>query len=163
MAGFRWLQRGYRGSHFDSRNFGNKQGATLTLEIFSDKHSFVLAFSEQIQFMLMVNIVNLNQIIKIKELYCTTKQEEGKLRTKFTRWPPSWIWVFQVSWPPQLLRMSLTVVYTCQDHVLESLKMAFFIVVLDSKYSKMTPKFVKQKSQWLHSSIKFANAGEKTC
>ena len=31
-------------------------------------------------------------------------------------------------------------------HVLESLKMAFFFVILDSKYSKMTPKFVKQKS-----------------
>ena len=53
--------------------------------------------------------------------------------------------------------VSLTIVYTCQDHVLESLKMAFFVVILDSKYSKMTPKFVKQKSHWLHSSIKFAN------
>ena len=49
------------------------------------------------------------------------------------------------------------IVYTCQDHVLESLKMAFFVVILDSKYSKMTPKFEKQKSQWLHLSIKFAN------
>ena len=39
----------------------------------------------------------------------------------------------------QLLRVSLTIVYTCQDHVLESLK-------LDSKCSKMPPKFVKQKS-----------------
>ena len=81
-----------------------------------------------------------------------TKQEEGKLRLKFTRWPPSWIWAFQVSEPPQLLRVSLTIVYTCQDHVLESL-------ILESKYSKMTPKFVKQKSHWLHSSIKFANRG----
>ena len=81
-----------------------------------------------------------------------TKQEEGKLRLKFTRWPPSWIWAFQVSEPPQLLRVSLTIVYTCQDHVLESL-------MLESKYSKMTPKFVKQKSHWLHSSIKFANPG----
>ena len=44
------------------------------------------------------------------------------------------------------------IVYTCRNHVLESL-------ILDSKYSKMTPKFVKQKSQWLHSSIKFANPG----
>ena len=86
-----------------------------------------------------------------------TKQEEGKLQSKFTRWPPSWIWAFQVSGPPQLLCVSLTIVYTCQDHVLESLKMAFFVVVLDSKYSKMTPKFVKRKSHWLHSSIKFAN------
>ena len=34
---------------------------------------------------------------------------------------------------------------------------SFFVVILDSKYSKMTPKFVKQKSHWLHSSIKFAN------
>ena len=41
--------------------------------------------------------------------------------------------------------------------MLESLKMAFFVVILDSKYSKMTPKFVKQKSHRLHSSIKFAN------
>ena len=81
-----------------------------------------------------------------------TKQEEGKLRLKFTRWPPSWIWAFQVREPPQLLRVSLTIVYTCQDHVLESL-------ILESKYSKMTPKFVKQKSHWLHSSIKFANPG----
>ena len=46
--------------------------------------------------------------------------------------------------------------YSCQDHVLLSLKMAFFVVILDSKFSKMTPKFVKRKSQWLHSSIKFA-------
>ena len=81
-----------------------------------------------------------------------TKQEEGKLQLKFTRWMPSWIWAFQVSGPPQLLRVSLTIVYTCQDHVLESL-------ILDSKYSKMTPKFVEQKSHWLHSSIKFANPG----
>ena len=44
-----------------------------------------------------------------------TKQEEGKLRSKFT---------FQVSGPPQRLCVSLTIVYTCQDHVLESLKMA---------------------------------------
>ena len=55
------------------------------------------------------------------------------------------------------IRVSLTIVYTWQDHVLESLQMAFFVVILDSKYSKMTPKFVKQKSRWLHSSIKFAN------
>ena len=86
-----------------------------------------------------------------------TSTPEGKLRSKFTRWPPSWIWAFQVSGPPQLLCVSLTILYACQDHVLESLKMAFFVVILDSKYSKMTPKFVKQKSHWLHSSIKFAN------
>ena len=40
----------------------------------------------------------------------------------------------------------LTATHTCQDHMLESLKMAFFTVILDSKCSKMTPKFVKQKS-----------------
>ena len=34
-------------------------------------------------------------------------------------------------------------------------------VMLDSKYS-MTPKFVKQKSHLLHSSIKFANPGGYT-
>ena len=66
-------------------------------------------------------------------------------------------WAFQVSGPPQLLCVSLMIVYACQDHVLESLKMAFFILILDSKYSKMSPKFVKQKSHWLLSSIKFAN------
>ena len=119
-----------------------------------------LTFSQQIHFTLILNVVNLTQIIEIKELYCTTKQEEGKLRSKFTQGPPSWTWAFQVSGPPQPLRVSLTIVYTCQDHVLESLKMAFFVVILDSKYSKMTPKFVKQKSDWLHSSIKFANPGK---
>ena len=105
-------------------------------------------------------------LIEIKELYCTAKQEEGKLQSKFiTRWLPSWIWAFQVSGPPQLLCVSFTIVYyTCQDHVLESLKMAFCVVILDSKYPKMTPKFVKQKSHWLHSSIKFANpACSPTC
>ena len=130
----------------------------LRLQKFSVTNTVLsLPFLQQIQFTLIVNVVNLNKIIEIKELYSTTKQEEGKLRSKFTRWPPSWIWAFQVSGPPQLLCVSLTIVYTCQDHVLESLKMTFFIVILDSKYSKMTPKFVKQKSHWLHSSIKFAN------
>ena len=75
----------------------------------------------------------------------------------FTRWPPSWNWAFQVSGLPQLLYVSFTIVYTCQDRVLESLKIAFFVVIFDSKYSKMTPEFVKQKSVCLHSSIKFAN------
>ena len=88
-----------------------------------------------------------------------TSTPEGKLRSKFTQWPPSWIWAFQVSGPSQLVRVSLTIVYTCQDHVPESLKMAFFVVIPDSKYYKMTPKFVKQKSHRLHSSIKFANPG----
>ena len=41
--------------------------------------------------------------------------------------------------------------------MLVSPKMAFFVVILNSKYSNMTPKFLKQKSHWLHSSIKFAN------
>ena len=54
------------------------------------------------------------------------------MRSKFTRWPPSWIWAFQVSGPPQLLRVPLTIVYTCQDHVLESLKMTFFVVIVDT-------------------------------
>ena len=65
--------------------------------------------------------------------------------------------IMDLSFPGQQTHVSITTVYTCQDHVLESLKMAFFVVIIDSKYSKMTPKFVKQKSQWLHSSIKFAN------
>ena len=123
---------------------------SLRLQKFSVTNTVLsLPFLQQVQFMLIVNVVNLNYIIKIKELYCTTKQEGGKLWSKFTRWLPSWIWAFHV----------YTIVYTCQDHVLEGLKMAFFVVILDSKYSKMTPKFVKQKSQWLHSSIKFAKPG----
>ena len=75
-------------------------------------------------------------------LYRTTKHEEGKLHYSMTA--SSWIWAFHVSGSPQLLRVSLTIVYTCQDHVLESLKMAFFdfVVILDSRYSKLTPKFV---------------------
>ena len=40
--------------------FGNKQGATSIPEIFSNKHSFVLTFLQQIQFTLIVNVVNLN-------------------------------------------------------------------------------------------------------
>ena len=120
------------------------EGVTSTPEIFVNKHSFVLTF-----FATSTIYVNC-KMCKIKELlYCTTKQEGGKLRSKFTRWLPSWIWAFHV----------YIIVYTCQDHVLEGLKMAFFVVILDSKYSKMTPKFVKQKSQWLHSSIKFAKPG----
>ena len=99
---FRWLHWGYGGRHFDSRKF---QSQTQFL---------FLPFSQQMQFTLIV----------IKELYCTTKQEEGNLRSQFTRWQPSWIWAFQVCGLPQLLRVSLTIVYTCQDHVLESLKMA---------------------------------------
>ena len=37
-------------------------------------------------------------------------------------------------------------------------KTGFFIVTLDSKYFKMTPKFVKKKSHWLHSWKKIANS-----
>ena len=42
--------------------FGNKQGATLTPEICGNKHSFVptVTFSQQIQFTLIVNVVNLH-------------------------------------------------------------------------------------------------------
>ena len=40
--------------------FGNKQGATSIPKIFSNKHSFVLTFLQQIQFTLIVNVVNLN-------------------------------------------------------------------------------------------------------
>ena len=130
----------------------------LRLQKFSVRNTVLsLPFSQQIQLTLIVNVVNLNLIIEIEEIYCATKQEEKKLQSKFTRWPPSWIWAFQDSRPLQLLRVSLTIAYACQDHVLESLKMSFFVVILDSKYSKMTPKFVKQKSHWLHSSMKFAN------
>ena len=62
--------------------FGNKQGATLT-PVRNTVTVLSSPFSQQIQFTLIVNVANLNKIIEIK-VYCTTKQEEGKLRTKFT-------------------------------------------------------------------------------
>ena len=40
--------------------FGNKQGATLTPEIFGNNTVLSLPFSQQIQFTLIVNVVNLN-------------------------------------------------------------------------------------------------------
>ena len=40
--------------------FGTKHGATSTPEIFGNKHSLSLPFSQQIQFMLIVNVVDLN-------------------------------------------------------------------------------------------------------
>ena len=36
------------------------EGVTSTPEIFGKKHSFVLSFSQQIQFTLIVNVANLN-------------------------------------------------------------------------------------------------------
>ena len=36
------------------------EGVTSTPEIFSNKHSFVIPFSQQIQFTLIVNVVSLN-------------------------------------------------------------------------------------------------------
>ena len=101
----------------------------LRLQKFSVKNTVLsLPFSQQIQFTLIVNVVNLNEITNIKESSCTTKQEEGKLRSKCIQWPPSRIWAFQVSGLPQLLRVSLMTVYTWEDHLLDSLKMAFFVV-----------------------------------
>ena len=41
---FRWLHRGYGGSHSTPEMFGNKEGATSTPDIFGKKHSFVLTF-----------------------------------------------------------------------------------------------------------------------
>ena len=59
--------------------------------------------------------------------------------------------IIDLSFPGQrtataILCVSFMIVYTCQDHVLESLKIAFCVVILDPKYPKMTPKFVKQES-----------------
>ena len=42
------------------KSFSNKQGATLTPEIFGNKHSFVLTFFAKNTITLFVNIVNLN-------------------------------------------------------------------------------------------------------
>ena len=47
--------------------FGNKQVATLTPEILVRSTVLSLSFSQQIQFTLVVNVANLNQIIEIKE------------------------------------------------------------------------------------------------
>ena len=47
--------------------FGNKQVATLTPEILERSTVLSLSFSQQIQFTLVVNVANLNQIIEIKE------------------------------------------------------------------------------------------------
>ena len=60
------------------------QRESLRLQKFLVTNTFLsLPFLQQIQCTLIVNVVNL--IIKIKELYCTTKQEEAKLRSNFTR------------------------------------------------------------------------------
>ena len=48
-------------------------------------------------------------------------------------------------------------VYMPGPHAGKSENGFFWLWYLTPKYSKMTPKFVKQKSHWLHSSIKFAN------
>ena len=61
------------------------EGVTSTQEIFGNKHSFVLTFFTTNTIYVNCKIANLNQTIEIKELYGTTKQEEGKLRSKFTR------------------------------------------------------------------------------
>ena len=61
------------------------EGVTLTLKFLVTSTVLSLPFSQQIQFTLIVNVVNLNEIIKIKELCYITKQEEGKLPSKFTR------------------------------------------------------------------------------
>ena len=130
--------------------FSNKQGATSTPEIFGNKHNFVLAFFATITITLIVNIVNLNY-----------RGKSSKLKNYTARQSRKWVNYDQSLFNDrhhgfELFRsadhhiyfvLSLTVVYTCQDHVLESLKMAFVVVILHSKYSKMTPKFVKQKSQ----------------
>ena len=96
----------------------------------------------------------MSQWVKLSALRITLhdKQVEGKLRSKFTRWPPSWIWAFQVIGPPQLLRVSLTIVYACQVHVLESLKMASSA---DEGPPKKVPKWRfcqewKKEFLWLH-------------
>ena len=130
---------------------------SLRLQKFSVTNTVLsLPFSQEIQFTLIVNVV----IIEIKELYCTTKQDKGKLKIKVTRWLPSWIWAFQVSGPPQLLHVPLTTVYTRQDHMLESLKMAFFgcdtwlqIFLNDSKICEaevtLTPLIKKICKPWI--------------
>ena len=134
----------------------------LRLKKFSVTNAVLpLPFLQQIQFTLhvIVNVVNLNWIIEIKELYCMTKQEEGKLRSKFTRWPPSWIWVFQVSGRqsyfvyPSRQCMHARATYWKTENGFFRCDTWIQIFQNDSRIS------VKQKSHWIHSSIKFANPG----
>ena len=61
-------------------------------------------------------------------------------------------WTFQVSGSPRLLCVSLMIVYTCQDHVLESLKMASLV---NEGPLKKVPKWKfrqewKKEFPWLH-------------
>ena len=123
-----------------------------------------LPFSQQLQFTLIVNVVNLNYRGKSSKLKNYTARQSRKRvnydQSSFNDRHHGFELSRSVDHHIYFV-LSLTVVYTCQDHVLESLKMAFVFVILDSKYSKMTPKFVKQKSQWLHSSIKFTNPVKK--
>ena len=100
------------------------QRESLRLQKFSVTNTVLsLPFSQQIQFTLIVNVVNLNQIIKIKELYCTTKQEEGNF---------SMTSIMDLSFPDQLTATATSciphdsVYSTCEDHMLESLKNGFF-------------------------------------
>ena len=91
-----------------------------------------LPFSQQIQFTLIVNV-----LIKSSKLKNDTAWQNRK----------------RVDYDHSLLndRHHGIELSRSADHhsyfvyVLESLKMAFFVKIPDSKYSKMTPKFVKQK------------------
>ena len=61
------------------QTFSVTNSEPLRLQKFSVTNTVLsLPFLQQIQFTLIVNVVNLNYVIEIKELYCTTKQEEGK-------------------------------------------------------------------------------------
>ena len=114
------------------------EGVTSTPEIFGNKNSFVLTF-------FATNTIYVNCKRCIKTLIKSSKLKNYTARQSRKR----------VNYDQSLLddrhhgfELSRSADrYTCQDHVLESLKMAFFVVILDSKYSKTTPKFVKQKSQ----------------
>ena len=61
------------------------EGVTSTPEIFGNKHSFVLTFFTTNT--IYLNCKHCKPLLnhEVKELYCTAKQEEGKLRSKFTR------------------------------------------------------------------------------
>ena len=76
-----WVDVGSRVCKYNCSNDSTEvtEGVTSTPEIFGNKHSFVLIFFTTNT--IYVNCKHCKPYV-IKELYCTTKQEEGKLRSK---------------------------------------------------------------------------------
>ena len=58
-----------------------------------------------------------------------------------------WFQIFDVFWPAKMKTFPKCDPYLSVRNLFRNMDLTvFFILILDSKYSKMTPKFVKQKS-----------------